>query len=110
MQRHFRVAVDLHVRQISNVFIKERRQCSFFCTQRFHTMSQNPFYTGTQARQTRNIERPGFQSGGHLCGMLFIKAVYAAASHYQWLDEKPRAHIQAACSLRAKQRLMPGEA
>ena len=42
--------------------------------------------------------------------MTLIKAVHTASAHYQRTDRESRPHIQAACSLRAKQCLVTGKA
>ena len=42
--------------------------------------------------------------------MTLIKAVYTASAHYQRTDRESRPHIQAACSLRAKQCLVTSKA
>ena len=93
-----------------NILIKQPCQSGFFGTKRFHALCQNPAHPRFQPGQTRHVESPGFQRGGHFGRVGFGKAVHPAAAHHQRGHLQPGPDVKPARALRPQQCLVAGKA
>ena len=109
-QRRIHIAIQFHVRNAANSRQKAPHPCIFARMNGFYAGFKQEIDSRLQASQAMSICRSGLQCRRHVCRMLFVKAVHAAAADQQRCNRQSLSNIYAAGSLRAEQAFVSGKA